>query len=80
MLGRALPYRDADGAIQGCFFFPSLSFSPFAMLTVFLRSSSWSGTCTDFDELYHVRFSFFSLFPLPLLPVVFSYSLPIPLA
>jgi hypothetical protein len=50
------------------------------MLTVFLRSSSWSGTCTDFDELYHVRFSFFSLFPLPLLPVVFSYSLPIPLA
>lgn len=32
MLGRALPYRDADGAIQG-----------------------WFGTCTDFDELYHVR-------------------------
>ncbi|BGO93475.1 hypothetical protein NBRC10512_004698 [Rhodotorula toruloides] len=32
MLGRALPYRDADGAIQG-----------------------WFGTCTDFDELYHMR-------------------------
>ncbi|GAA6033927.1 hypothetical protein JCM8097_000412 [Rhodosporidiobolus ruineniae] len=32
MLGRALPYRDADGVIQG-----------------------WFGSCTDFDELYHMR-------------------------
>ncbi|GAA5903840.1 hypothetical protein JCM6882_001329 [Rhodosporidiobolus microsporus] len=32
MLGRALPYRDSDGKIQG-----------------------WFGTCTDFDELYHMR-------------------------